>query len=140
MQKSDTIEYADDPEFVIGNLIDCIVLLDKVQEFLEVEPIYLLLWTRFIDVVWWKISLQELKQSTQRDLATLAMRTTKELSSNDSPNILLEFFQVLTDQFRKVIDTHKFILEYFKEKYHTNSVYDLLDVWLKIQLVVGFIG
>ncbi|XP_065206951.1 exocyst complex component 4 [Planococcus citri] len=113
IQKSDTIEYTDDPEYVMSNLIDCVVLLDKVQDFLE-----------------------EIKQSTQRELAILAIRTTKEISSHDSPSILLEFFQVLTDQFRKVIDAHRFVLEYFKKKYNTNSVYDVMDVWLKIQLVM----
>lgn len=66
------------------------------------------------------------------------MRTTKELSSVDSPNILLEFLQIIMDQFKRIIETHKFILESFKKKYQSNYVYDLKEVWLKIEIVVCF--
>ena len=34
--KNNTIEFSDDIEFVVSNLIECVILLDKVPEFLEV--------------------------------------------------------------------------------------------------------
>lgn len=77
-----------------------------------------------------------MKQSTQRELVNLTVKTTKELLPGDSSSILLEFFQILTEQFRRITDAHKYVLEYFKKKYNTNSVYDLVDVWLKMQFVV----
>ncbi len=61
-------------------------------------------------------------------------KTTQELS-NDSSS-LLEFLQVVTEQFKRVLDTQKFILETFKNKQKSNSVYDLRDVWTKMQIVV----
>ena len=31
------IEFSDDPEYVLSNLIECVTLLDKVPEFLDVN-------------------------------------------------------------------------------------------------------
>lgn len=65
-------------------------------------------------------------------------RTTKDLSSAESPTVLLEFLQIVTEQFKKVLDMHKLIFETLSKKQRSNSIYDLRDVWLKMQSVVCF--
>lgn len=49
VQKNEYDQYSDDPEYVISNLVECLVLLDKSKECLEVS--YILIFTfgpRFI--------------------------------------------------------------------------------------------
>ena len=81
--------------------------------------------------------VQEMKLSIQRESTNLTIRTMKEFSSNDTPNILLEYLQVVMEQLKRIIDCHSFILDTFKTKYDVNSVYDLPFVWLRIQQVVS---
>jgi hypothetical protein len=78
-----------------------------------------------------------MKLSVQRELTNLTVRTTKEFLSSDTPNLLLEFLQVIMEQFKRVIDCHSFMLDNFKTKHNVNSVYDLSFVWLKMQHVVS---
>lgn len=37
VQKNEYVQYSDDPEYVISNLVECVVLLDKSKECLEVS-------------------------------------------------------------------------------------------------------
>ena len=80
--------------------------------------------------------MQEMKLCVQRELTNLTIRTMKEFTSSDAPNVLLEYLQVIMEQLKRVIDCHSFMLDKFT-KCDVNSVYDLPFVWLRMQQVVS---
>lgn len=77
----------------------------------------------------------------QTQLLSLVERTTRQLVPNDTTHPLVDLLSVLTEQFRAVVGAHRTVLTQLaraSQSHHVRlSLYDLPDVWSRIQAVVN---
>ena len=77
----------------------------------------------------------------QTQLLSLVERTTRQLVPNDTTHPLVDLLSMLTEQFRAIVGAHRTVLTQLAraaQSHHVRlSLYDLPDVWSRIQAVVS---
>ncbi|EEB18474.1 exocyst componenet sec8, putative [Pediculus humanus corporis] len=118
----DSMDREEKLEHFSGIISECLGLLQKLGEAVET-----------------------IKSQMHGELMTIVSNATKNVlessqSMNSSKMLLLNFLEIIFEQFRKVADGHKIVLKYFTktaEKYRLDvRLYEMADVWSKIQTVL----
>lgn len=98
-------------------------------------------------VIIFAINLQQIEVEIESELLTIVQRTTHHiidfvaLQNENSKQLLLELMQTLFDQFRNISQAHSIFLNLANKAKKTYKydlkLYELKDVWMKIQYVVS---
>ncbi|KAG8265390.1 Exocyst complex component 4 [Homalodisca vitripennis] len=113
----DAINPEEDSEHFMSILVECLGLLSKLPE-----------------------SVESLKVDMQTELLRLVERTTKSVVPTESATPLADLLVLLMEQFRAIVDAHRVVLDQIRRTAISHrvqvNVYDLPDVWARIQAVV----
>ncbi|KAG8271777.1 Exocyst complex component 4 [Homalodisca vitripennis] len=112
----DAINPEEDSEHFMSILVECLGLLSKLPE-----------------------SVESLKVDMQTELLRLVERTTKSVVPTESATPLADLLVLLMEQFRAIVDAHRVVLDQIRRTAISHrvqvNVYDLPDVWARIQAV-----